>query len=325
MLIKARNVNQIFPLGIMYLNKQGEIRDSRNGPTLEIMEPAVVTYQFPDERVLFSPERDANPFFHLFESLWMLAGRADVAFLDQYNKGMSQYSDDGISFNAPYGYRLRHTFGYDQLDDVIRRLRANPDDRRIVLQIHDPSDSQLRSSSKDHACNLVITPRVRHGRLDWTVFNRSNDYVFGMTGANVVHMSIIHEYVATMAGYKLGSYSQISNCCHAYTENPVWQRVKDLPVAVHDPYVAGEVSPFPLVNDRSIWNHDLQQWMVKPHGDYDYRDDFFEYVAKPMAIAHKAHKENKDGLRYVNQIQATDWRKACREWLQRREDKLNEC
>jgi len=320
MLIKARNVNAVFPLGIMYLNKQGEKRDSRNGPTLEIMEPTIVTYQCPDERVLFSSERDANPFFQLFESLWMLAGRNDVAFLDQYNKGMSQYSDDGLSFNAPYGYRLRHTFGYDQLDSVVRKLRANPDDRRVVLQIHDPSDSSLRNDSLDHACNLTITPRIRHGKLDWTVFNRSNDYVFGMTGANVVHMSIIQEYVASMIGIKVGSYSQISNCLHAYTENPVWKRVKDLPVVISDPYRMGEVSPFPLVTNRDVWDKELKEWMDCPWSGRTYTDPFFEHVAKPTAIAHKAHKDSKTGLLYVGAIGAADWRKACAEWLERRED-----
>lgn len=317
--IRARNVNKVFPIGIMYLNKCGELRNSRNGPTLEIMEPVSVTYDFPDERVLFDSIRDSNPFFTLFESLWMLAGRADVAFLDQYNKGMSQYSDDGIIFNAPYGHRLRHAFGYDQLDAVVRRLRADPDDRRIVLQIHDPSDSELRGESLDHACNLVITPRVRKGKLDWTVFNRSNDYVFGMTGTNVVHMSIIHEYIAAMSGLKLGSYSQISNCLHAYTENPVWQRVKDLSVASHDPYSVGKVAPYPLITFPDLWNKELSEWMENPWSGRTYIDPFFENVAKPMAIAHKAHKDSKEGLKYVGRIAATDWRKACTEWLGRRE------
>lgn len=319
MLIKARNVNEVFPMGIMHLNKLGEKRDSRNGPTLEIMEPAMVTYQFSDERVLFSPERDANPFFHLFESLWMLAGRADVAFLDQYNKGMAQYSDDGIAFNAAYGYRLRHLFEYDQLDCVIKRLRANPDDRRIVLQIHDARDSNHRPDSRDHACNLAITPRIRNGKLDWTVFNRSNDYVFGMTGANVVHMSMIHEYVASMAGYKLGSYTQISNCLHSYTDNPVWKRVKDLSLVVDDPYRDRKVTPFPLVTYRTVWQEDLMNWMEQPWSGRKYKDPFFELVAKPMAIAHRAHKENNDGLKYISGIFASDWKLACKQWLERRE------
>jgi len=319
MFIRSRNVNKIFPIGIMYLNREGEKRDSRNGPTLEIMEPAVITYDCPDERVLFEPARDANPFFHLFEALWMLAGRADVGFLDRYNKGMAQYSDDGQFFNAPYGYRLRHAFGYDQLELVIKKIRKNPDDRRVVLQIHDPNDPFEHGDSKDHACNLTITPRVRHGRLDWTVFNRSNDYVFGMTGANVVHMSIIHEYVARMCNLKIGSYTQISNCLHAYTENNVWQRVKDLPVVASDPYSIGAVKPAPLITFPSLWDKELKEWMEQPWSGRKYADPFFEHVAKPMAIAHHAHKESKDGLKYVGRIIASDWRKVCTEWLERRE------
>jgi hypothetical protein len=41
--------------------------------------PVVTCYSAPTQRVLFSPMRDANPFFHLMEALWMLAGRDDVA------------------------------------------------------------------------------------------------------------------------------------------------------------------------------------------------------------------------------------------------------
>lgn len=315
--LSDRNVNILFPMGLQLLNTQGLERDSRNGPTLEIMEPVAVTYTHSDERVLFDKNRDANPFFHLFESLWMLAGRDDVAFLDQYNSQMKQYSDDGRTFNAPYGYRLRKQFSFDQLDEVIKRLRRDCDDRRAVLQIMNAEDSI--KPSKDHACNLVITPRIRKGRLDWTVFNRSNDYVYGMTGANVVHMSIIQEYVARMIGVEPGAYTQITNCLHAYTANPVWNRVKDTPLMFHDLYTIGKVKPFPLITKVHDWDNDLKRWMDCPWADVQYVDPFFNQVAKPMAIAHRAHKENKNGLRYVGRIEASDWRVACTDWLERRE------
>ena len=314
--IRGRNVNDILPVGILHLTG-GEQRQSRNGPVLEIPTPVSVRYDCPDERVLFEPKRDANPFFHLFESLWMLAGRNDVAFLDQYNSRMKQYSDDGQGFNAAYGQRLRSGFGFDQIEECIQRLRKDPDDRRIVLQIWDPAD--MLKQTVDMACNLVITPRVRKGCLDWTVFNRSNDYLFGLTGANAVHLSVIHEYVARMSGILLGSYEQITNCCHAYVETPVWQATKDLPLSVNDPYNNGVVKPFPLISERNVWNSDLVRWMEDPKGNRTYTDPFFEHVAKPMAITHYEHKVNRNGLKYVGLISASDWRKACTEWLERRE------
>jgi hypothetical protein len=119
---------------------------SRVGDVLLIDEPVIITYKRPLQRVLFNPWRDCNPFFHLFESLWMLAGRNDVAPLAYFNSKISDIaSDDGQTFNGAYGYRWRHTethyegSGYDggivstpidQLAIIIDQLKQKPDSRR---------------------------------------------------------------------------------------------------------------------------------------------------------------------------------------------------
>jgi hypothetical protein len=121
-----------------------------------------------------------------------------------------------------------------------------------------------------------------------------------------------------MVGVAPGKYTQISNCVHAYVDNPVYQRVKDLPLPIRDPYKSGLVRPFPLITNKESWNTDLARWMDNPSADCYYGDDFFNLVAKPMAIVHKAHKENRDGLAYVGKIAASDWRLACTQWLERR-------
>lgn len=318
--IRGRNVNDIFPLGLFHLKNSGIERSSRNGPTLEIMSPVAVQYDRPEERVLFSTERDCNPFFHLFESLWMLSGRDDVEFLHEYNSQMRQYSDDGERFNAAYGHRLRAYFGRDQIDEVITLLRRNPDDRQAVLQIWDVED--LGKPTKDKACNLTIVPRIRDGYLDWTVYNRSNDFILGALGANAVHMSVIQEFVARMVGVKVGRYWQVSNCMHVYTElTPHWQKCKDLPLSVDDPYKNSTVVPYPLITNKESWMSDLYTFMEQPWRGVRYVDPFFNHVAKPMAIAHRAHKEGKNGLEYVSQIEASDWQLACKQWLMKREEK----
>jgi hypothetical protein len=118
----------------------------------------------------------------------------------------------------------------------------------------------------------------------------------------------------------MGSYEQISNCLHVYTElTPHWEKMKDLPLTVDCPYDNALVSPHSLITHKETWMSDLYTWMDKPWGGQKYVDPFFNNVAKPMAIAHKAHKENKDGLNYVGAIMATDWRLACEQWLSRRE------
>jgi hypothetical protein len=110
--IRARNANQALPEMMHYVRDSGLVvkRDSRNGPVLQFAEPFCIKYQRPTQRVVFWEERDANPFFHLFESLWMIAGRNDVAYPARYSSNIAQFSDDGHTFHGAYGYRWRKHF-----------------------------------------------------------------------------------------------------------------------------------------------------------------------------------------------------------------------
>ena len=110
---------------------------SRNGSTLESNEPVVTVYLHPWERVLFDKDRDANPFFHLIESIWMLAGSQELHPLTYFNSGMSNFSDDGENLNGAYGYRWINKFGFDQIQMIIELLERDPESRRAVLQMWD--------------------------------------------------------------------------------------------------------------------------------------------------------------------------------------------
>ena len=83
-IIEARNVHSALPSAIQMLLTSGVQRDSRNGPVLMMPDVVTTEYAKPEERVLFWPERDANPFLHLYESLWMLAGRNDIEPILRY-------------------------------------------------------------------------------------------------------------------------------------------------------------------------------------------------------------------------------------------------
>lgn len=124
------------------------VSDSRNGKVLVIEEPVTVSYERPQERVLFNTVRDANPFFHLYEALWMLAGRQDVDPVAHYVNRMREFSDDGHTLNGAYGWRWRaargepqlmrngvYRPGVDQLLLLAAHLKSLPDSRRAVLSM----------------------------------------------------------------------------------------------------------------------------------------------------------------------------------------------
>ena len=83
---EVRNVSEALPKVIEYLVYQGRRETSRNGDVFVAETPTCIVYNQPTEKVLFSPLRDANPFFHLLESIWMLSGCNDAKFLNYYVK-----------------------------------------------------------------------------------------------------------------------------------------------------------------------------------------------------------------------------------------------
>lgn len=160
--LEVRNVREALPRGVALLLQGGVREESRAGPVLVYPGPVSTVYSHPCERVLLNPVRDANPFFHLAEALWMLAGRRDSAFLDNFVRDFgSRFADDGVVHGA-YGYRWRHALGFDQLDVVVQKLRDNPADRQAVIQMWDASKKGLGDG-------LTVTTLTR-GSHDWNKY-----------------------------------------------------------------------------------------------------------------------------------------------------------
>lgn len=388
---------------------------SRNGPVLQIPEPVIITYTNPRERVLFNRARDCNPFFHLYESLWMLAGRNDVAPLKYYASKIDQFSDDGETFNGAYGYRWRHVPGrddktpngqqVDQLSLIIDHLKRNPESRRVVLQMWNVEDDLLNiDSSKDVCCNLsvmfsirtytkselrperfkrigkswkqdpegrkpaeelsvslygskehirfstdsqewfVFNPDVEHICLDMTVTNRSNDLIWGMLGANVVHFSFLQEYVACALGIEVGVYNQMSNNAHVYTEtNSGWHPEKWLqeyrtrtmhspPSLSYDSTV--RTSPLLFTSDETVERFDsvVKEFVERNTSgdrlaqDHTWNNLFLSNTTQPMMHAWHFYKERdfEAALHWCSKIAGADWRVACTEWIERRQKKKGE-
>lgn len=326
----VRNVHLALPIGLDFLSQEGIERDSRNGAVIQAKTPVTTTYNRPTERVLFWADRDANPFFHLMESLWMLAGRNDVEFCTRFVKRMLNFSDDGKTFHGAYGYRWRVHFGFDQLKPIIEALKANHNDRRQVIQMWDAT-VDLGKQGKDFPCNTLVFVAINtDGELDITVCNRSNDMIWGAYGANAVHFSVLQEYLASAIGVPVGKYYQVSNNFHAYkdTFDPLKHLADRAPdcyrQTVDCPYSNGLVAPYPLIStDVETWEQDLKMFMSEG-AVLGLKDPFFRKVAVPVYLAHVAYAQNKnenginEALEILEQCKATDWKLACVEWLERR-------
>lgn len=330
--ITERNVHSVLPLAVDLLLREGVERPSRNGPVLTLPAPVTTLYLQPTERVMLWPERDANPFFHLLESLWMLAGRRDVKFVSDLVPNMKSFSDDGATFNAAYGFRWRNHFEVDQIKAAIHELATNPESRRVVIGIADPAVDwpALERGSKDLPCNLAVHLQIAHdGRLDMTVFNRSNDIVWGAYGANAVHFSVLQEFVARAVGVDVGRYWQVSDNWHGYLKT--LEGVKELGnhIGSQNPYELGApMVAFPLIStpvDDWLLDNDI---FLSEGNVPGLRDPFFRRVAGPMNAAYRAFKKFTGPEKYdipleiLDQMMNCDWKVAGVQWMERRQEKF---
>lgn len=348
--IKELNVNGVFPVAVMMLQEEGVEQhsqyDATLGVTLEIPEPVGVMYKNPCERVLFDPVRDSNPFLGFFEALWIIRGRNDVKFLTDIVPNMRNFSDDGVRYYGAYGYRLRHGApgadpatgaGRDQIDEAIERLRTNHNDRQVVLTIRHPSDMWYRG--KDQPCNLMVDCKIRDGKLNISVFNRSNDTVWGMLGTNVVQFSSLQEYIAGMVGVGVGTYHQITTSMHCY-QNEQWEKIRDHinqnRLSGTDYYSQCKVHSYPMFlgGDLDSWNADLKYFFScyqcqapEMHFKEHFETPYFQEVVVPMWNALRAWKHYQEDrsmsamsemLFQAGTIKATDWQTAVLEWMKRR-------
>lgn len=327
--INTRNVNGAYASGMTLLRDHGVLRCSRVGDVLEMESPVTTVYTRPRERVLFGEKRDANPFFHIAESMWMLAGRNDVAYVAHYAKRMTEYTDDGITIHGAYGARWRNYMGFDaqgpfyfwdQLPETIKALKRSINDRRCVVAMWDPN-RDFQRDGRDFPCNThIYFKRKENGQLDMTVCNRSNDIIWGAYGANAVHMSFLHEYMAQMIGCPVGIYRQVSDSYHAYVG--VFNELVDTAVRHRDMYPKLErdgFDPKPLVNSPDKFDHEVR-WAVEGHFSKIQANRWLLNVFEPMMQAweHYKHERLDSAMAVLDGCAAVDWRIAGKQWMAKR-------
>lgn len=354
-LINAANVCEALWMGAALLQSRGVDEESRAGKVRVIPTPVMTVTRCPQQRVLFSDLRDANPFFHLYEAVWMLSGRSDAAPLNRFVKDFgSQYGEKDGTVHGAYGHRWRRDFGFDQLNAVVEKLKKDRGTRQAVIQMWDcdvGANNDLQGQWNDRPCNTHIYLRIREEKmlldadnipgnlplLDMTVCCRSNDAMWGCHGANAVHFSILQEYIAARVGVVVGHLYQLSNNYHIYHAY-IGQLFKNAQkihgnTAFFDAYMLhddryftsrNEVTWHWMFNVPDKIDEDLikfMDWDVSTSTDRpSFHNQFFGDTLYPAMMAHRKWKEKHraEAMEWAGMIAAPDWRIACCEWMARR-------
>jgi len=220
----------------------GKVDESRAGKTLE-MTHVGITLTDPNRREILLDGRKANIAAQIAETMWVLSGRNDIEFLNHYLPRAADFSDDGKTWRAGYGPRLRCWPGVraaepvDQFRTVLDLLRKDPNSRRAVMSIWDPARDY--QDSKDIPCNNWLSWSARDGKLDLHVAIRSNDIIWGWSGINQFEWSALLEIMAGLLGLQVGSLHFSITSLHLYERH--WAKAANLAKlrTAHTPTAAG--------------------------------------------------------------------------------------
>lgn len=166
------------------------------------------------ERVIVLKHRNNNIFALIAETLWVLGGRNDLEFLQHYLPRASEFSDDGETWRAAYGPRLRDWYGVDQFKEVARLINQDSNTKRAAMLIFDPAKDYVET--KDVPCNNWLHFMARDSKLHLNVTVRANDAIWGFGGINMFEWSFLHEMMSFWTNQEIGQLSWFTGTMHVY-------------------------------------------------------------------------------------------------------------
>lgn len=165
----------------------------------------------------------------IHELLWMISGSTNIEYLKANKVNIwNQWADENGDLGPLYGKLWRNHNGVDQLMEVVDTLKTNPDDRRMVMCVWDPSKLPLKglSFSENVAngrqalapCHNMITFVCVDGVLNLKFDMRSNDVFLGLP-YNIAFYAAFLTMMAQVTGKQLGSVMYTGADVHLYVNH----------------------------------------------------------------------------------------------------------
>jgi thymidylate synthase len=184
---------------------------SRDGDIRGEVINAISILNNPKMNVLKSPIRRLSVQYAIGEMLWYMSGNRELKEIQKYTNGWDRMSDDGKTVNSNYGWCIKEKYGFNQWEFVKTELKQNPNSRRAVIHIKEPSNKE----SKDVNCTVCLQFFIRDDKLYLTTYMRSNDIWMGFP-YDVFQFTNMQILMSMELGVGIGTYTHIAGSLHLY-------------------------------------------------------------------------------------------------------------
>lgn len=155
------------------------------------------------------------------ELLWFLRGETNVKYLNDngvtiWNEWVKENGDLG----PIYGHQWRSWTDYseewameiDQITDIIRQIKSNPNSRRLIVSAWNVADIPYMALAP---CHCLFQFNVRDGYLDCQLYQRSADAFLGVP-FNIASYALLTHMIAQVTGLKPGEFVHTFGDLHIY-------------------------------------------------------------------------------------------------------------
>jgi thymidylate synthase len=152
------------------------------------------------------------------ELLWFLSGSTNVAYLKANGVSIwDEWADADGELGPVYGHQWRSwptpDGGHvDQIAELMKRLKADPDSRRLIVSAWNVAELPEMALAP---CHALFQFYVADGRLSCQLYQRSADIFLGVP-FNIASYALLTEMVAQQCELEPGDFVWTGGDCHLY-------------------------------------------------------------------------------------------------------------
>ena len=167
----------------------------------------------------------------IYELLWFLKGDTNINYLQENGVRIwNEWADENGELGPVYGHQWRNWNGenIDQITEVIKTLKENPDSRRMMVTAWNPSvlPDTSKSFSENVAngkaalppCHAFFQFYVSDGKLSCQLYQRSADIFLGVP-FNIASYSLLIMMMAQATGLQPGEFIHTLGDAHIYNNH----------------------------------------------------------------------------------------------------------
>ena len=154
----------------------------------------------------------------IYELLWFLKGDTNIKYLKDNNvKIWDDWADENGELGPIYGHQWRFWSNssqekIDQISNVIKQLKENPNSRRIIVSAWNVSDIPKMAIPP---CHSFFQFYVSNNKLSCQLYQRSADIFLGVP-FNIASYSLLTHMIAQVCNFEVGDFIHTLGDAHLY-------------------------------------------------------------------------------------------------------------